>query len=65
MSSEIELNKEIHELMKKCLEQMKRTANLALYNCLSKQAYNMINADPLKSMELFGTAKFMSDLLRQ
>jgi hypothetical protein len=64
MSKEIDLDKEIDELMKKCLEEMKRTAKPRVIELL-KQAYSVVNSDPLKSMELFRTAKFMSDLLRQ
>jgi hypothetical protein len=64
MSNEIDLDKEIDEMMKKCLAEMKRTAKPRVIELL-KQAYSMINTDPLKSMELFRTAKLMSDLLRK
>jgi hypothetical protein len=64
MSNEIDLVKEIDELMKMCLEEMKRTAKPRVIELL-KQAYSVVNSDPLKSMELFRTAKLMSDLLRQ
>ena len=64
MSNEIDLDKEIDELMKMCLEEMKRTAKPRVIELL-KQAYSVVNSDPLKSMELFRTAKLMSDLLRQ
>ena len=64
MSNEIDLDKEIDELMKKCLKEMKRTAKPRVIELL-KHAYSVVNSDPLKSMELFRTAKLMSDLLRQ
>jgi hypothetical protein len=64
MSNEIGLDKEIDELMEKCLEEMKRTAKPRVIELL-KQAYSMVSTDPLKSMELFRTAKLMSDLLRK
>ena len=64
MSNEIDLDKEIDELMKMCLEEMKRTEKPRVIELL-KQAYSVVNSDPLKSMELFRTAKLMSDLLRQ
>ena len=64
MSNEIDLDKEIDEMMKKCLEEMKRTAKPRIIELL-KQAYSIINIDPLKSIELFTTAKMMSDLLRK
>jgi hypothetical protein len=64
MSSQIDIDNEIDELMKKCLEEMKRTAKPRVIELL-KQTYSLITIDPLKSMELFRTAKLMSDLLRQ